>query len=343
MSKIKICIDQNTLDSNLGQKYKNVIEFLKKNYSFNIISGNEFNDEAYLKQKYKDYDFVLIFNQNKSYKQIDNLIYYPMDIYSMHSEYLDNQNFSYFATLKPMYHELSNIYMDLIANDTKKEIDFLYQIYIKYNNHQSKKVVDFCCGVGRHVYGLSKKGFKVVGVDISKDQIQIAKQKHFNEFTRYYIGDSKNIKLKETFDMAVCMWTTYNYFKEEELKDFFDNIYIHLNENGILILDAKNSIPLEPFRIYHRNKQNEQIDLEQLVIKRIINQKIQNSQYFLFIKENDKCRFIMDEEFVHFYTLEEITKMISKKFDIISVFGNFDGEKYQPQTSERMIIVLKKI
>lgn len=343
MGKIKICIDKNTLNGDLGEKYKEIIEFIRQNYSFDVIDSNELNNEIYLKQKYKDYDFVLIFNQNPLYQQIGNLIYYPMDIYQMNRKYLNKQNFSYFATIKPMYHELSNIYMDLIVNDTKKETEFLNQMYIKHSDHGNKKIVDFCCGVGRHVYELSKKGYQTVGIDISKEQIEIAKKKHFNEFTKYYIGDSKKIKLNDTFDMAICMWTTYNYFKTEELMEFFDNVYMHLNQNGILILDSKNITSLEPFRIYHRNKQNDKIDLEQLVIKRIIKQKIQNSQYFLFIKENDQCRFIVDEEFVWFYTLEEITKMITKKFDIVSVFGNFDEEKYHPETSERMIFVLKKI
>lgn len=307
MSSIKICVDEKTLYSELGIKYKDVIEFVKENYSFDIIENEKLNDYAYLSQIYQDYDFVLIFNSDKHYYSEKNLIYYPLDIYEANSKYLRNNDFSSFAQKKLMYHELSDIYMELIVNDTEKEIHFIEEIYKKYNN-KGKKLIDFCCGVGRHVYGLSKKGFEVVGIDISENQIETAKKIHSNALTKYYIGDARNIKIKEKFNIAICMWTTYNYFsKDEELKEFLENAYEHLNNNGILILDAKNITSLNNFRIYHRSKNNDKIDLEQLIVKRVIN-NVQNSQYFLFIKQNNQCRFIMDEEFVRFYSLGEIKK-----------------------------------
>ena len=344
MNKIKICIDKKTMNNELGKKYIDIIEYVKKVYSFDLIENENLYNYELLKELYKEYDFVLIFNSNNNYKEIGNLIYYPIDIFNFRKEYLINNNFSDFAKSKSMYNELSNIYMELIANDTDKEINFIEGIYTKYNNDSRRKVIDFCCGVGRHVFGLSNKGFNVTGVDVSKNQIETAIKVHSIDNTKYFVGDSRNIKINDTFNMAMCMWTTYNYFsKDSELKEFIENVYNHLSDNGILILDTKNIPSLDKFRIYNRSKNNERIDLEQLIIKRILNDKIQNSQYFLFIKQDKKCKFVMDEEFVRFYSLEEIKNITNNKFEIINVYGSFDMDEYIEKSSERMIIVLRKI
>jgi len=343
MNKIMICIDRQTLDNELGKKYAGIIEYVKNAYSFEIIENDVLYDYKFLEDKYSEYDFVLIFNSKEEYKNVGKLIYYSIDIYNLNKETLKNNNFSDFAKTKLMYNDLSDVYMELIANDTDKEIEFIDKVF-ESNNNRQKKLIDFCCGVGRHVYGLANKGYAATGVDVSERQIETAKKVHAHENIKYHVGDAKNIKVDDTFNMAICMWTTYNYFsKDEEFSQFISNVYDHLNDDGLLILDAKNVPSLEDFRIYNRSRYNERIDLDQLIIKRIINGNIQNSQYFLFIKKNGNCKFVMDEEFVRYYSLEEIRNLTKDKFEIVCTYGDFDMVPYNSERSGRMIVVLKKI
>lgn len=48
-------------------------------------------------------------------------------------------------------------------------------------------------------------------------------------------------------------------------------------------------------------------------------------------------------KFVRFYSIEEIKNITNNKFEIINVYGSFDMDEYIEKSSERMIIVLRKI
>ncbi len=57
---------------------------------------------------------------------------------------------------------------------TKKEADFLEKVLkLKHNDF----VLDLGCGPGRLSIGLSKKGYKLYGLDIAPETIEYAKNK----------------------------------------------------------------------------------------------------------------------------------------------------------------------
>lgn len=251
----------------------------------------------------------------------------------------EKNSFTEHAKKKLIYNELSWLYMDSIANDTGLEVEFLKKIFKKYNVN---KILDCCCGVGRHACRLGENGFKVTGVDASVNQINTALKKNNNENVEYYVNDARNFTLPQKYDAAICMWTTYNYFsKEKDILAFLNNISAHLNDKGILVLDSKNILNLESNRLYHRRTQRDDIDLILLVYKRIMGM-IQNSQYFYFINNGQEKDFYIDEEFVRFYTLDELKSLNNAMFKLIHVYGDFEGNDYDIKKSERMITVWQK-
>ena len=56
-----------------------------------------------------------------------------------------------------------------------KEVNFLTKQF-KKEDKKAKKILDLGCGTGQYTYLLSKKGYEVTGVDISKPMIEIAKK-----------------------------------------------------------------------------------------------------------------------------------------------------------------------
>lgn len=64
------------------------------------------------------------------------------------------------------------------------------------------KVLDAACGTGRYANHLKKNGFKVVGLDISKDMLHIAKKIDSN--INYVHGDLRKLPFKNNgFDLVV--------------------------------------------------------------------------------------------------------------------------------------------
>ena len=109
-----------------------------------------------------------------------------------------------------------------------------------------------------------------------------------------------------------------------------------------MILDSKNIPRLNNRRVYKRNNSiNNGIEIELVVNKYIIN-NIQNSQYLYFIKDKDDKKFYFDDEFVRFYTLDEITKLVKEYYEVADVFGNFDFSSYDKKMSNRFIVVLRR-
>ncbi len=319
------------------------IDKFKMNYLFsNIYSKEEVkNRKEFLKKLAKGYDWLLFFNHEIDKVDIDkNVIYFPINFQGDIDKF-EKISFTEHAKNKLIYNELSDIYLQSIANDTTEESEFLDTIFKKYG--KEKSVLDCCCGVGRHCRALAEKGYNVTGIDISKKQIENARKINGIKNTTYLNMDVRDIKLeKKDYNAGMCMWTTYNYLSQnEDFEKFIKGIYNHLCQGGIFVLDSKNIPSLNKNRIYKRDNKTEKLDLQLLICKRIIN-NVQNSQYFYFMKRNGENEFYVDEEFVRFYYLNEIDEIVNKYFDIVEVYGDFDMSEYNEEKSRRFIVVLKR-
>lgn len=155
--------------------------------------------------------------------------------------------------------------------------------------------------------------------------------------------DVRNINnLKNKFDMAICMWTTYNYLSlDKDFISFIKGVYNHQDKGSILLLDSKNIPKLKKRRVYKRNTEKKSLKME-LIINKFVDNNIQNSQYMYFIKNNDNKQFYYDEEYVRFYTLDEIKKLVDKYYIVKYNYGDFKFSEYDEKTSERFIIVLER-
>lgn len=283
--------------------------------------------------------FLIVTNRDMPFSSFgQQFVGCPYEFWGSTEQFKEN-SFTEHAKNKLLYNELSWLYMDSIANDTDLEVSFLEKIFKKHN---AKNILDCACGVGRHAYRLGNDGFKVTGIDISTNQIKTAMEQNSNSNVDYCVCDARNFSLSQKYDAAICMWTTYNYFsKEKDILDFLNTVSSHLRDKGILVLDSKNIPILDKNRLYHRKTSKDDLDLTLLIYKRIIGM-VQNSQYFYFLNNGQDKSFYIDEEFVRFYTLNELEKLNNARFELIDVYGDFEGTKYDAMKSDRMITVWKK-
>jgi len=77
-----------------------------------------------------------------------------------------------------------------------------YDFFLKNISH-TDKVLDIGCGNGACAQAVSKKAAKVTGIDISKKNIQTAKEKFPNGNLKYIIGDATSYDFKESFDVII--------------------------------------------------------------------------------------------------------------------------------------------
>ena len=82
------------------------------------------------------------------------------------------------------------------------------------------RILDLCCGQGRHSLELAKRGFKnITGFDRSRYLIRLARKRARKQELAavFKEGDARMLRLPEdSFDCAIMMGNSFGYFEQEE-------------------------------------------------------------------------------------------------------------------------------
>jgi len=110
---------------------------------------------------------------------------------------------------KQWYEALFENYAQVYDNEsftkgTIGECDFIEK---ELNFDKSLKIVDVGCGTGRHAIELSKRGYSVIGIDLSEAQLRRAKEKTKAENLSidFLCQDARNLSFNSEFDAAIML------------------------------------------------------------------------------------------------------------------------------------------
>ncbi|MFY9457738.1 MAG: class I SAM-dependent methyltransferase, partial [Candidatus Spechtbacterales bacterium] len=235
-------------------------------------------------------------------------------------------SFADFARKKPYYNESAFLFEKGSSRSpyTRKEADFVVGLAKKYFKNP-KTFLDIPCGVGRHARILSKRGFKVVGVDASDALLRIAKAQ--DRRTAYKKYDMRKFALGDKFDVVFSLWDAYTYLsRTEDMRAFLRNVRGHLKDGGLLILDSRNFWKKFPKdRLTHKVVYAKPYDVE-IIARRNTNLKERvHESFFVYTMINRKNikdhGVIFDQELVRIYSPASIARLFRKKFKILGLFG----------------------
>lgn len=230
----------------------------------------------------------------------------------------------------PYYHTL---YKHRDYSEASEFIDNITQfLHLKPNT----SCWDLCCGKGRHSIYLNKKGYKVVGTDLSEQSI-IEANKSANATLDFYTQDMRTLFRTNYFDVVFNLFTSFGYFdKRQDDVRVFSSVYKSLNPNGLFVFDFLNA---QSVRNNFVSTTEQKIDDMTFHITKIIesNTVIKNIDF----TDNNKA-----------YHFEERVKLFDKSyfdglaeecgFTILHTFGNYRLEPFDLQASPRLILVLQK-
>lgn len=124
-----------------------------------------------------------------------------------------------------------------IAQEYDKEFgnDYSDTPYVdKFLNYlEGKKVLDIGCGVGNLTKYIMDKGFNVEGIDLSKEMLNIAKQKYSD--IKFYEMNMKEITLRKKYDGIMLAYSLFHLTKKEVI-EVLPKYYDLLNSNGKILL-----------------------------------------------------------------------------------------------------------
>ena len=130
------------------------------------------------------------------------------------------------------------LFLESIGQErTESEVAFLARLL---PNPPYSKVLDLCCGEGRHSLPLANLGYEVTGLDFSAFALEKARLESGNR-VRYLELDMRNLDtLPYSFDAMICLWQSFGYFDKAQNSDILRQISLKLNSGGRFVLDIYN-------------------------------------------------------------------------------------------------------
>jgi D-alanine-D-alanine ligase len=108
---------------------------------------------------------------------------------------------------------------DVVENDanTRQEVDALIRAGALEKND---RILDLCCGQGRHALELARRGFRnVSGMDRSRYLVRLAKRRagEMGLPVSFHEGDARRIRLRDTdFHCIAILGNSFGYFERAE-------------------------------------------------------------------------------------------------------------------------------
>lgn len=154
------------------------------------------------------------------------------------------------------------LFMPLQTDEsTSKDVAFLAR---QLPLPRYKRLLDLCCGYGRHALRLAERGYQVTGLDRDREAIAEAERRarEAHQQVTYLIGDMCEIgELPETFDAVVNMWQSLAYFDEATNGVLLRQIRSKLAPEGRFIVDLYNR------EYFERNQGQKRQEIDGVIVE----------------------------------------------------------------------------
>lgn len=200
------------------------------------------------------------------------------------------------------------------------------------------RLLDLCCGNGRHLVHMLQHTPHCVGLDFSSALLNLAAKT--TEFKAPLVrADMRRLPFVNAFDVVVNFFTSFGYFLDEADNEAAARALARaLKPGGRFMIDFLNPTFVEETLIPESEKMREEY---RILEKRWIDEKLRRVNKSTVI-ERHGVRVSMTSESVRLYDLADLESMLGKYgLDIVAVYGNYDGA---PLTfrEPRMILIGRK-
>lgn len=227
------------------------------------------------------------------------------------------------------------VYAHRTVAAARPECDFAAE-YLRIN--ESDRLLDLCCGNGRHLVHMLKHTRRCSGIDYSAALLKLARE---NTRGRAALvrADMRKLPFHEAFSVVVNFFTSFGYFMDDEdneaatrrlarslrpggrfLIDFLNPPYVEEN------LKAETVTERDGFRIHEKRW----IDARRKRVNKTTT------------VEKDGARVSQSSESVRLYQLADLESMLDRVgLELMSVYGNYQGQPLM-YDKPRMILIGRK-
>ena len=199
-------------------------------------------------------------------------------------------------------------------------------------------VLDLCCGFGRHLRWLRSRGIRAFGLEISPDQLAIARKA---SDCQHLIarGDARLLPFRGGFDAVLLMYTSMGYFDDQTNLRQMQGVAQALRPGGRLYIDNQN--PPLVLRNMKRERRSEDPMSQVSVVEQFDYHKASRRIYArkAIATPQDKREYFF---VLRPYPLDELKALLERcGLEIGATYGDYDLRPYSEDT-ERLIVAASK-
>lgn len=216
--------------------------------------------------------------------------------------------------------------------ETGHQVDFLIQAL---HLTGGERILDLACGFGRHTLELARRGFQVVGVDITPDYIAFAREQAKREglSAAFFCMDIREISFEREFDVVLSMADgAIGYLEnEEENRKIFELVSKALKPGGKHFMDIMSGTYADthfPCRLWDAGEKRLTLScFEWNSETRIL---LYGQKDYPYGAPLERPAFEEGNP-IRLYTLPEIAEIYaSVGLRVTEVFGDFAGSPFSP-------------
>lgn len=221
---------------------------------------------------------------------------------------------------------------------TRMEVDFLLR---SLRLPPGVRILDVPCGYGRHAAELARRGFRVVGVDLSRSMIEEARRR-FAARPRlsFRRRDMRRIAFRAEFDAVVNLYTSFGYFTPAQNEAALRRMARALRPGGRLLIDHRDPgyDATLPGRLWYRSGSKRFILEERRFDPRT---KITESTQLTIT--TGRRRVAQKTLRLQEYSLPQWRRMLRRVgLRLQRAYSGYDARPYRAGSTGRLIVVAEK-
>ena len=225
------------------------------------------------------------------------------------------------------------------------------QILSQIDAHGKLKILDLCCGEGRHSIVLAKMKHDVTGLDFSKDFLAVAtkKSKRAKVNIKFVRGDMKLTSKyfpKNSFDLVVSLFNSFGYFdKRSDDFETIKEINKILKPDGFLIINTLHAGGVKvrlnkPLSTGYEVQRNvfmiDQVSFDPKKMKTHAIWKI------IDVRKKNKVKIFRGSFQQNIYSHQEMKEMLKTAgFSVVKTWGMLPGGEFKKNSWHQTVLAQK--
>jgi SAM-dependent methyltransferase len=233
----------------------------------------------------------------------------------------------------PYYHLLYS------HRNHQEAADFVKRLIDLIQPPKGAHLLDVACGRGRHSLEMYRHGYKVTGIDLSRENIKYAKEEakkmKASDALQFMVHDMRK-PLNTQFSHVFNLFTSFGYFKDQ--KDnirTLESFRAQLAPNGVGVIDF-----LNPSWVLANLVKEESIERDGITfsIERYTKGKwlCKDIQF-----QVDKHNYQFQEQ-VELLEINDFISLFSQaNLQLVDLFGDYQLQAYNKELSNRQILIFQ--